>query len=166
MLFKAPSFLLPFHATIYLHGSFFYKAPHLFCSFLCLANEHFSILVASLVLVTCLFMSDLKAFEHRCLWPFMLEGLLCPKSTIVEQQSVLWTRMWPCLLIKILFGALCALPSLSFSLRISGTWECEAGACIWTWDHMRKLHLQEVNFRPFGCQEWSGTWSVVSESSQ
>ena len=46
---------------------------------------------------------------------------------------------------------LLAMPSLSFSLKVSGTWEWEVGACsCWTQDHMRELHLQEVNFRPFG----------------
>lgn len=88
-------------------------------------------LVASLVLAACLFMNDFKAFRHCWLWLFMLERLFCPKSSILEWCRVLWTRMWPSLLRKLPLGPLFALPSLSFSLEVLATWECEVGACSW-----------------------------------
>lgn len=59
------------------------------------------------------------------------KDFFCPKSSILEWRRVLWTRMWPSLLRKLLLGPLFALPSLSFSLEVLATWECGVGACSW-----------------------------------
>lgn len=81
----------------------------------------------SLVPVACSFMN---AFKWCCFSPFMLKRLLCPKLLSEATQSH-QNKEWQSLLVELPLGHY-----LPFSLKVSGTCECEVRACsCLTWSH-------------------------------
>lgn len=82
----------------------------------------------------------MQSFQELLLLIFHTGKTPLSKETCVLEPCCSQSKEWQSLLVKLMLSLLFALQNLSSFLKVSGTWECEVGACsCLTWSHENTL---------------------------
>lgn len=82
----------------------------------------------------------MQSFQELLLLIFHIGKTPLSKETCVLEPHCSQRKEWQSLLVKLMLSLLFVLQNLSTFLKVSGTWECEVGACsCLTWSHENTL---------------------------